>query len=184
MLWPNKKKIVITSIYDLITSAERAMPAYFTSNYQDDVGFVGTPRPKTFNINFDINPVDEYEMASFVWNKVPKSDIYQKADHLFEATIILGEDITVGAYIICRLGNPHLVPKLTNLIVKNRLNSFSRKNLYSAIIKIDPSIPHYLRRCMDFGKMRAELDDKQKNEQLPLNLSLTKNSFDYYRELR
>lgn len=187
MFWSRKKSNsneIIKSVYDLIITADRAMPAYFNSNYKDKEGFTGQPRPKTFNINFEINPTDEYDLAGFVWQQIPNTNVFEKADHLFTATLIMGEDITVGTFIISRLGHEELIPDLVKFIIKSRLESFAKKGYNSNIINIDPLVLHYFSRCIEFGKLRANLDDKQKNSSLPLSLSWTDNNFKYYRELR
>ena len=98
----------VQKVLDIINSAERVMPAHFTSNGS---------RTQSFCVNFDISEVDEYEMASEAWrsNKDP-------------SIIKIGEDIMLAVYIATVLNGERYLPQIYHSIVETGASNTSSES--------------------------------------------------------
>ncbi len=176
---------ILKNVLEILDTSKRLAPAYYTSNYnRKDINFT---RPKTYLIDFnDLTPIDEYELASYVWQGLPNSELYGKEGHYLSAIVIIAEDITMGAFIVNRLGHRELNSDLTREIIEKRLNFFMDKGYPSDIILSDRNIREYFYKCEKFGTERANLNDKREKDLSGLGLAFTDNEklLFYYQKLR
>jgi len=135
---------IIAKVINLVTSADRRMPAHFTGN--------GT-RTQTFLVDFDgISEEDDYEMASQVYYNQP--DISPEIDR--HCCLKIGEDVMVACFIVAKLGQKEKIEYLKNEIVQFNISLFPEdmhKNLQRVIQKEE--VKEYFDFCEKFGIERA-----------------------------
>lgn len=176
---------IIRKTLHIVFSSTRPMPAYYTSDYNKETGKY--TKPKNFCVNFsDINPTDEYELASFVWHELPSSDLYNRGEHMVSSLLIIAEDVILGSFIISRLRHEILSSNLTRYIIEKRLFLFENKGYKSDILLSDRNIREYIYKCEQFGKNRAKLNYKGNDDLQNTGLAFTDNeNFGiYYAKLR
>lgn len=193
MFWSRKKSKnneIIKYVYNLITSAERVMPANYTGNFNKYREYPKNeePRPKTFCVDFPITPIDEYDLAYnpwFIWNNTYKIGLNITHEYLNVAILIVSEDISLGSFIITRLGHGNLISNLSKFIIKKRLESFREKGYPCEEIAKEKKIKDYLENCAYNARNLAQIDDDKKDRRAPIDtMHCTTNPFIYYRILR
>lgn len=119
---PNENSLsdpmLIEKILDLVFSSKRTMPAHFYSQGN---------RKQTFGINFDPLDADtDYEMAntahnisSMFYSAIPDLN---KEEH--SALLKYGEDIMLGAFIVCSIDKKDMSKDLQEEIIKENTNLF------------------------------------------------------------
>src|SRR5689334_19831888 len=121
----NNSKNVLNEVLDIINSSTRQFPAHFTSN---------SDRPQTFCLSTDIDPNDEYEMASEAFRKA--------TDPL---TIKTGEDIMLAAYFAVKLGGEAHTSELQDIIFDHQSKHNSKLRYFK----------DYFTHCREFGQQLA-----------------------------
>jgi hypothetical protein len=138
---------VARRVADIVLTANRSMPAHYTSNGD---------RAKSFCVDFDIESDDEYNMASFAFYKGSEAISMNKVDAKptdLEASAIikLGEDITVGSYILKKLGDTSHLPELIEELTKENVGI----EKVSQMILDDKVIQDYFAACRSYGLSKA-----------------------------
>ena len=139
---------IIGKTFTLLSSSTRTMPAKFMSN---------NDRLQSFCIDFaPLTKEIEEVMASEAYGSIDNYFSNDKIDYnldrqLFNAILIIGEDIMVGAFILKTLGGNGLQKLLKDKIIESRLANFGGKfsgieNLLSKKETIS-----YLDYCFNFG---------------------------------
>lgn len=138
----------LLAVARIVFNSDRAMPAKFTSNGD---------RTQSFCIDYDgLTAEDEYQLASEVYTtlwefvgKIPKDKITES-----EALCMLkiGEDITVGAFILQRTDEYASFADLRQEIIEENLNLWDQP--LNQVVKL-PLIQNFFDYCLWTGRARA-----------------------------
>lgn len=143
----NKDKSVVEKVLRLVLSSTRSMPAHYSSNGD---------HTKSFCVDFAIDRDDEYNLASFAFYKaseaIVKSEVETKPTDLETSAVIkLGEDITIGSYIMKKLGDTsHLSALIEELVRAN-----TELATIGQTIRDDKEIQNYFAACRNYGLSKA-----------------------------
>jgi hypothetical protein len=143
----NTDKDTVARVLDIVLSSTRTMPAHYSSNGD---------RTQSFCVDFDIERDDEYNMASFAFYKgsesIGKCQVDAKPTDLETGAIIkLGEDITVGSYILKKLGDISHISALIEALTKANAELAT----ISQAIHNDKEIQDYFVACRSYGLSKA-----------------------------
>lgn len=120
------------------------MPAHFTSNGD---------RCMSFCIDFEplIKEEDE-SMAGEAWGSIDQylANKPEIPKTQFMATVVCGEDVMIGAYIITKLGSMNLVETLKDALVANTIKSFPTLNGLNDVFAL-LYVKDYFDHCMKYG---------------------------------
>jgi len=138
------KNDFVETIFNLIRSSKRGMPAHFTSNGE---------RTQSFCIDFDgIDVKDEYQMASVAYIEV--SDYVKTEDNLtkeqYMTVVRCGEDIMISSYISQKLGRTDLIDTIVNKIIKEISQSWPVELKVSEVYKLQ-SVKKWFKHCQEYG---------------------------------
>lgn len=129
----------VDKVFELIESAERAMPARFTGNGD---------RTSSFCVNFsDLSEDTEIDLAAEAWYSM--SHFFKEPDSANGFISRIGDDIMIGSYMIARLGEPERADELRDRIVISRLPYYAE----AEILHIDPQcLLNYYNHCVRYGR--------------------------------
>ena len=142
---------ILQNVLRIIYASGRKMPAYFTSDDDND-------RQKTFCLDYDISPDDEYEMASVAYNSLGEMILAGQVDigEQYAVYVKPGEDIMIGSYILAKQNKEELINELKTEIINNAVEDFGKSiDNYKKIIS-NPWIEKYLNHCAEFGVLRSK----------------------------
>jgi len=134
----------VKAVVNLVWSADRAMPAHFTSNGK---------RTQSFCIDFDdIDSKDEYQMASVAYNEI--GDFIKPEDNLTQeqhvAVLRCGEDIMISSYIAQKLNRPETIKDIVIGITEMSTTSWPENFEVSTAFGIK-DVKKWFKYCMEYG---------------------------------
>src|SRR5690606_7168815 len=128
------------SIFDIIRSSRRSLPAHFYSEGE---------RTQTFGLDVEIPADDDYEMASAVWaNFRPPREVNKAGQN---SVLRIGEDVMLAGYLTAELKRPFEPSLLMNLL--DSLDDLDEVEA-SKLLPI-PGVLDYFRWCYVYGLGRS-----------------------------
>ncbi len=137
---------ILKEVIDKVLSSRRVMPAHFTTFNN---------RKQTFLVDFEqMDPDDEYEMASQAWNNLP--GIFSERDS--HICLKIGEDMMLASFIATKLGHVELVDDLKKQLTFINIGrlSFYLQPVIKKIVNNKKMID-YFNYCLRFGIERASI---------------------------
>lgn len=139
----------VDEIVWIVCTAERAMPAYFTSNGD---------RKQSFCVDYDdIEEKDEYRMAAQAYNGI-FNHIKPEDNITYDQTIMImicGEDLMIASYIVEKRGRSYLMAEIGKEIITRDIRSWPKEFNASEIFKSKPALK-WFEYCMDYGTQVAQ----------------------------
>jgi hypothetical protein len=132
------------AIGNLVWSANRTMPAYFTSSGE---------KSKSFCVDFDdIDTKDEYQMASIAYVEVnhyikPKDNL--TTEQLL-SVIKCGEDVMISSYIVQKLDKPEIIKNIVAELTEMNKTSWP-ENFEVTKIFNNKSVKKWFNYCQEYG---------------------------------
>ncbi len=128
----------------LVWNAKRPMPAVFTSNGD---------RKQSFCIDYeDIDPKDEYQMASASWHWV--SQYMDASDEVTHEQLMMivrcGEDLMIASYITQRLGRAELIREICSKLTQDNQESWPEDMLAPKVFT-SKSAMQWFTFCQEYG---------------------------------
>ncbi len=137
------------SIGSLVWESPRKMPAHFTSKTNGS--------SQSFMVDFeDIDPKDEYEMASTAWNKLgeyikPEDGITEKQSM---AILRCGEDIMIASYITQKIGRIEVIENVVSGLTEKNSGSWPDDLGIPQVFETE-SAKNWFDFCKEFGVQMA-----------------------------
>lgn len=131
----------IQEIIEILQSSSRTMPAHFTSD--DETG-----KTQTFLVDADIPADDEYQMASSAFYEQPNDPELSELENSF--TLMAGEDLTLGAYLLAKEGLKENADELKTEIIEMERNKVGDQIAVNKVLSSD-AVKKYFNDCIKNG---------------------------------
>jgi len=139
----------ITAIVALVWNAKREMPAHFTSNGN---------RTQSFCVDFyDIDPEDEYQMASASWYWVSQymGPVNTITEEQLITIIRCGEDLMIASYITEKLKRSVLIDAISKELIEESSKAWP-KELSIPEVFASKSAKKWFSYCEEYGAQVAQ----------------------------